>query len=171
MALTRKEISERYRLRHLDDYRTRQRDIKRKENGSTLASMQVSNVWRARGWETKVAKLLFAVDVNAEIPHAPYDLLLFDKKIDLKIAELKINSERNGRLGEYKVGWHFKTSGEAKCDYYLCLCLAKDEIIKAYLLPSKEKNRTGMAIGERTRKFAGYEVQLPLSAESVKRSM
>lgn len=93
--------------------------------------------------------------MNAEAFGRPFDLLLGDIRIELKVAEKG-------------TAWLFNTHRPIKCDCFLLLCLRDEELEKAYLLPVSSKNKFGISIGEISEKYDQFKLPLPLSPEYIK---
>jgi len=120
--------------------RTRGRLKYRKKKGYSLdlsVSLGQDDLREGVKWEKYVAEKYFkkARLKNNEgfYSHAPYDLETEVGKVDVKSVNLWADKKGRSR-------WHFFIKPRTKRfipDYYCCVCLDKEVVIKCYLIPGK----------------------------------
>ncbi len=73
-----------------------------------------------------------SIDMNIEKKHRPFDLLLGEKKIEVKVRNKRREDKENSNA------WTFKKNKSMQADYYLLFCLEKNILKKVIFIPIEE---------------------------------
>jgi hypothetical protein len=103
-------------------------------------------------WEKWSAKLLGAK--HLEFNNSGADLDWNGKLIDVKSCELYKRKYAHGKLAYERFGyWIFNRNNNKPIDYFLCICLKSNKLVKKYLIPNNLFPKKGMSIGKLSPKY------------------
>ena len=102
-------------------------------------------------WERYVAKKLKAK--HLEFNQGP-DLDWNGKTIDVKVCNLWQRTFKRGKRVENQSGvWVFNRNKNKPLDYFYCICLTDNLVVKELLIPASEFGNKGITIGHKS----GYD--------------
>lgn len=98
-------------------------------------------------WEVWASKLLKAKHLTFN--NSGGDLDWNGKIVDVKSCNLYKRKMRRGKpiKSEQKGNWVFNRNKKKKIDYFLCICLIKNNPHKVLLIPNKDFSNKGIVIG------------------------
>jgi len=81
------------------------------------------------------------------------DILKDGKTYDVKVSALDKRKNKRGKpvKGTQKGYWVFKTGNKNIPDYFYCICLDKDSVVKELCIPTEGKKSKGISIGWKSR--------------------
>jgi len=135
-----------------------------KTKHSTLLEGPNFNFCTSKGlyWELWVAKHFNGKCLSSETMNQKTDVIINNKNIDVKASNIYKRKFKRGSpvVREQKGCWAFNR-GKAKkeIDYFMCLCLVDNELIKIYKIPNKLFGKSGVVIGHKS-KFDKYKQQI-----------